>query len=236
MNYDSLIKSSRARAPGAPKGYSPIPGSRAGGYRKKSGGKYAYWYPGGLGHTSEGEAASLGDLTSPVAIKRWLKDVSRSLTHVETVSDRVWTATKHTASEFPATVVALRKIKAGEQLSSDERHAVAATLVIVGTSAMYGAVGGLAVAGGAFVVKFSLHVAMQAIHRYMARTYTAGAGLQLAEALSTYGAILKAMSESDETEAKELIRELVKDIKAVIDELDPEEVARMMEETKGAEA
>jgi len=236
MNFASLIKSSRARrAAGAPKGYSPIPGSRAGGYRKKTGGKYAYWYPGGLGHSEPHEAAALGDLTSHKAINRWLGDVSRSLTHAPTVAERVWGATKHTASEYPTTVASLRKIKQGGVLTSDERHAVAATLVTIGTSALYGVMGGLAVAGGAFVVKFSLHVAMQAIHRYMARTYTAGAGLQLAEGLATYGSILKALSETDELAAKELIRELVQDMKAVIDEMDPEEVARMME-TEGAEA
>jgi len=32
---------------GAPKGYSPIPGSSKGGYRKQVGGKWQYWYPDG---------------------------------------------------------------------------------------------------------------------------------------------------------------------------------------------
>jgi len=50
LTFDTLIKSK------APKGFAPIPGSKKGGYRKKSGTGWTYWYPDGKGARSSAKS------------------------------------------------------------------------------------------------------------------------------------------------------------------------------------
>ncbi len=52
ITFADLIKSK------APKGFAPIPGSKKGGYRKKSGSGWTYWYPDGKGTRSSAKGES----------------------------------------------------------------------------------------------------------------------------------------------------------------------------------
>lgn len=57
MNFRDLIKAN------PPKGYTPIPGSKKGGYRKRSGSGWSYWYPDGKGARGEKPSPDLDAVT-----------------------------------------------------------------------------------------------------------------------------------------------------------------------------
>lgn len=56
FTFSDIISKSKA-----PKGFSPIPNSKRGGYRKKSGTGYTYWYPDGKGTRSSAKGEDSGE-------------------------------------------------------------------------------------------------------------------------------------------------------------------------------
>ena len=224
--YLDLYKRLKVQS-GAPEGYTPIPGSRAGGYRRRKGSGWEYWYP-KLGGASAGEARALGDETSPVKLKRAAQDALRVLGNPDAVADRVFHAIKHTAHEFPETLTALGKLARGQSPTRNEIQAVVSVTTMIGSAAFMGVKYSSPVAAAAgFGAKFATHVAMQALHSHANTAYTGYAGATFAEKVLVYGpkmlmgedAPSREPIEMDEAAAKDYIRTIVHGMKAELERM-----------------
>jgi hypothetical protein len=183
---EGFEKGAKAKTSPAPAGYSPIPGSRAGGYRKRTAGKWRYWYP-LLGHADASEARIFGDETADSTVARLVQDGLRKLSNPDHVAERVWHGIKTTAHEFPEALAGLGKLARGQTPTRHEALAMVSVTAMVGTTALIGAKYGTGAGAMTFGAKFAIHVAMAALHDHANVAYTGHAGHAFAEKVMTYG-------------------------------------------------
>lgn len=208
----------------APAGFHPIPGSRSGGYRKKRGSKYTYWYP-KIGIATHGDAHALGDAPKKSESKAHhaIADISRALKHPKTVARRIMTGVRKTAKELPAAVNAMGKMSKREKLSRHDVMALTSVTTIAATAAIAGALAAPGVATGAVTMAVSAklisHIALKAVHDSVDDTYTTLSAADLAVmALSTDGK--KRMQE------ERLVTKLLEQFAKTASQMTPEEIER----------
>lgn len=220
-HLDILSKRVAAKS-GAPKGYMPIPGSKSGGYRKRRGKGYKYWYP-DTGHASRARAHEQGDAPKGDKSKasHMLHDLKRVFSNPKALVERVGGAVVDTAHEFPHALKAARKIgKKGDKLSSHDIQALASVAVILGSAAMYAGSGGIGAAGAAVSLKLLTHVAMKAIHNRADAAYTGGS------ALDFVGTFMLGRGGKMSKEQRDLLLMLATEMQSVINEMSEEDIER----------
>ncbi len=212
-----------------PPGYGAVPGSRAGGYRKRVGGKWQYWYP-ELKHTPKEIAAVFGDDTPDAKIAALITDAIRVLSRPEEVAKRLWRGAKDTIAEFPTALHAIAKLSRQERLSRNEAVALLSVVAMIGTGAVLGVTLGAAVGAKGVAAKFATHTAMLAIHERANEAYTGVATASFSENVFTYGAdilhIIKAGTPAsvepvDDEEAIDFITTVLTSMKKVLSTATP---------------
>lgn len=213
----------KAAGPTPPKGYTPIPNSKRGGFRKRQGSRYVYWYPDEDYH---GDRTAAPEPGPDGKVKAAVKALRSQLT-ARNVAAKIWHGVVHTAKEFPAAAKGVGKLLDGEPLSRHEKEAIVSVGVMVGTAALAAASYGATAGAGALSKKFVTHVAMAALSSTLNTAYTGYAAVgfvgKVYDKLTYVSHYAKAeadVSDRDTGEMKQLVAGVMTEMARILGEHD----------------
>lgn len=207
-----------------PAGYSPIPGGTKGGYRAGQPGSYTYWYPHDYSpHAGARNIAYPKEEDHPeLAQQKVRAALDRVKQFVRHAHEHVWHAIQHTAAELPMAAEGLKLLAGGTRPESHHIHAMVSVGTAIGTAALVGSGAG-AVAGAAVIgKKFMLHVALQALHRYLNHAYTGVAALDFVHEIAAAGDLflsdqeVATLSKADNAEMRKLSDGVLDEMETVL--------------------